>query len=712
MLAGAQRPVVLAGNGVIRAQGSAQLRSFTDAFGVPVTSTFVAKGLVGRESEHCLFTIGIQQHDQIGCVLANADVVLAIGYDLVEYPPANWVGDRAHDRGAAARRARCADERHVKAPSTEYHRGVTNSKPAKSGQPGGDATRDDRHAFPQLTDAQIDRVRPFGAEELLSDGDLIFEQGERSVDFFVVLNGRVEIMHGPPGDTDAASIVHIHRERGFTGELDLFSDRKILVSGRVMPCESGEPPRVLRVPREQFAKLLTAEPEIGNVVIQAFILRRLGLVDNAQGAVTLIGMPRTEGMLELERFLRRNAHPVRIVRAGDAARDVEGALPDGVTGEDVVDASAAGQLPLVVCPGGDVLRRPTRAQLAECLGVTESPDETRTYDVTVIGAGPAGLAAAVYAASEGLSTLVLESEAPGGQAGSSSRIENYLGFPAGLSGQELAGRAQVQAQKFGARLTVPRRVEWLEPCGDGHRGYAVHLDTGPAVLTRSIVLACGATWRRLDLENADRFENRGIQFAATSVEADLCEGDEIVVIGGGNSAGQAAVYLSRFAKKVHMLIRGSSPAASMSDYLLRRIEASNAIELCTRSQLTGLSGDDWLEEATWSTNGESVTRPTRHVFLMIGAVANTGWLDETLQLDGNGFVCTGGGVERSHSKFTWPLKRSPHPLETSLPAVFAAGDVRAGSVKRVASAVGEGSVCIQDVHRVLDEQSVGTEKTA
>ncbi|MEL6796669.1 MAG: FAD-dependent oxidoreductase, partial [Planctomycetota bacterium] len=576
---------------------------------------------------------------------------------------------------------------------------MSDNNPASSGQPGGDATRDDRHAFPRLSDAQINRVRPFATEETLEDGALIFEQGERSVDFIVVLSGRVEIIHGPPGDSTENRVVHIHRERGFTGELDLFSDRKILVSGRVMPCESGRPPRVLRVPREQFAKLMTAEPEIGNIVIRAFILRRLGLVDNAQGAVTLIGMPRTEGMLELERFLRRNAHPVRIVRAGDAAREVEGALPAGVTGEDVVEASAAGQLPMAVCPGGDVLRRPSRAQLAECLGVTESPDETRTYDVTVIGAGPAGLAAAVYAASEGLSTLVLESEAPGGQAGSSSRIENYLGFPTGLSGQELAGRAQVQAQKFGARLTVPRRVERLEPCGEGHRGYALHLDAGPVVRTRSVVLACGATWRRLDLENADRFENRGIQFAATSVEADLCEGDEIVVVGGGNSAGQAAVYLSRFAKKVHLLIRGPSPAASMSDYLLRRIEASDAIELCTRSQLTELAGDDWLEEATWTVDGEPITRPTRHVFLMIGAVANTGWLDGTLQLDRNGFVCTGGGVARSHADLAWPLERSPHPLETSLPAVFAAGDVRAGSVKRVASAVGEGSVHILDAHR-------------
>ncbi len=578
----------------------------------------------------------------------------------------------------------------------------SNERPS-SGQPGGEATRDDRHAFPQLTGAQIERIRPFATEETLREGDLLFEQGERSVDFFVVLSGCIEIMHGGPDEPDNTGVVHIHRERGFTGELDLFSDRKILVSGRAMPAESGEPPRVLRVPRQQFAKLMTAEPEIGNIAIRAFILRRIGLVDNAQGAVTLIGMPRTEGMLELERFLRRNAHPVRVVRAGDAAREVAGALPEGVTGADVVDASAAGQLPLVVCPGGAVLRRPGRAELAECLGVTETPDD-RVYDVTVIGAGPAGLAAAVYAASEGLSTIVLESEAPGGQAGSSSRIENYLGFPTGLSGQELAGRAQVQAQKFGARLTVPRRVERLEPCGEGHTGYALHLDTGPAVRTRSVVLACGARWRRLDLENARRFENRGIQFAATSVEADLCDGDEIVVVGGGNSAGQAAVYLSRFAKRVHMLIRGPSPAASMSDYLLRRIEASDAIDLCTNARLTRLEGDDWLEQATWDVNGDPVMRPIRHVFLMIGAVANTRWLEGTIQLDRNGFVCTGGSVEREHANLPWPLARSPHPLETSLPAVFAAGDVRAGSVKRVASAVGEGSVCIQDVHRVLDEQ--------
>ncbi|MEO1007503.1 MAG: FAD-dependent oxidoreductase [Planctomycetota bacterium] len=580
-----------------------------------------------------------------------------------------------------------------------------------------EATRDDRHAFPRLSDDHIDRIRAFGSEETLNDGDLLFEQGERSVDFFVVLSGRVEIFHGSTqgGDEpDSDGVVHVHHERGFTGELDLFSDRKILVSGRLVSAASdgSTRPSVLRVPRKQFARLMTAEPEIGNIVIRAFILRRLGLVDNAQGAVTLIGDTTTTGMLELERFLHRNAHPVRTIRLDGGSDGLASSLPEGLGTSDVERAADSGELPIAVCPGGTVLHKPDRATLADCLGFTEPPDGGTVYDVTVVGGGPAGLAAAVYAASEGLSTLILESEAPGGQAGSSSRIENYLGFPTGLSGQELSGRAQVQAQKFGARLTVPRRVERLECCGHGESGYALHLDTGPAVRSRSVVVACGATWRRLDLENARRFENRGIQFAATAVEADLCDGEEIVVVGGGNSAGQAAVFLSRFSKKVHMLIRGPSPAASMSDYLLRRIEASDRIDLRTNARLTALRGEDWLAEAEWSVGDQTEIRPIRHIFLMIGAVANTDWLEGILQIDRSGFVCTGSKVQRDDARMPWPLERSPHPLETSLPGVFAAGDVRAGSVKRVASAVGEGSVCIQDVHRVLDEQRVGAGATA
>lgn len=580
-----------------------------------------------------------------------------------------------------------------------------HSKPRTPSSPPGSATRDDRHAFPRLSDEHLERIERFGSVEHLPCGALLFEQGQRSVDFFVILKGRVEIFHGAP-DAPEPEVVHVHKEGGFTGELDLFSDRKILVSGRVMVDDARcEQPSIIRVPRDQFARLMTAEPDIGNIVLRAFILRRMGLVDHAQGAVTLIGDKTTAGMLELERFLRRNAHPVRVLRFDDEAAK-------GIVDTNSSHSIAREDLPVAICPDGSMLRKPSRAKLAECLGLTEVPTDAHVYDVTVIGAGPAGLAAATYAASEGLSTLVIESEAPGGQAGSSSRIENYLGFPVGLSGQELADRAQVQAQKFGARLTLPRRVTKLNTCKRDGGGYELELDQGEPVRTRSVVIASGARWRRLSIDDSGRFENNGIHFAATSVEADLCGGEEVVVVGGGNSAGQAAVYLSGQARHVHMLIRGKSPAKSMSDYLLQRIKSSERISLLTEASLVSLSGDGWLESVEWRCGGQTTSKPIRHVFLMIGAIANTDWLRGTLDLDENGFVCTGGAVgQADQSGGSWPLERPPHPLETSLPGVFAAGDVRAGSVKRVASAVGEGSICIQDVHRVLDEQRTGVVAT-
>ena len=563
--------------------------------------------------------------------------------------------------------------------------------------PPESATRDDRHAFPRLSDEHLARIESFGSIQEVANGELLFEQGQRSVDFFVILKGRVEIFHGPP-DAAEPEVVHFHKEGGFTGELDLFSDRKILVSGRVVVDGEGEKPSIIRVPRDRFARLMTAEPDIGNIVLRAFILRRLGLVDHAQGAVTLIGDKTTSGMLELERFLRRNAHPVRVLRFDEV-------IAEGLGESRLNPPIDMDDLPVAICPDGSLLRRPDRAKLAECLGLTEAPEHSHVYDVTVIGAGPAGLAAATYAGSEGLSTIVIESEAPGGQAGSSSRIENYLGFPVGLSGQELANRAQVQAQKFGVRLTLPRRVTSLKPCKSDGGGYELKLDQGPPIRTRSVVIASGARWRRLSLEGSERFENNGIHFAATSVEADLCGGEDVVVVGGGNSAGQAAIFLAGHAKRVHMLIRGKSPASSMSDYLLQRIRSSDRINLLTETSLESLAGDAWLESVSWRCGDESTSKPIRHVFLMIGAIANTDWLRGTLELDERGFVCTGGAINRdSGSETPWPLQRPPHPLETSLPGVFAAGDVRSGSVKRVASAVGEGSICIQDVHRVLDEQ--------
>jgi thioredoxin reductase (NADPH) len=355
----------------------------------------------------------------------------------------------------------------------------------------------------------------------------------------------------------------------------------------------------------------------------------------------------------------------------------------------------------------NVLKKPQNADVANCIGLTEVPED-KEFDVAVVGAGPAGLAAAVYAASEGLSTIILENEAPGGQAGTSSRIENYLGFPTGVSGWELAARAQHQAQKFGATVVVPREVKKLEPCDGGGDGYKLHLDHGPPVRCRGVVVACGARWRTLDLDDSHRFEGSGLHYAATAVEADLCRDKEVIVVGGGNSAGQAAVFLSRQVKKVHMLVRGDGLASSMSDYLVQRIHASADIDLLCNTSIIGIDGDEWLREVTWQTKGgEPISRPIEHVFLMIGAVPNTDWLRGTIRLDSAGFVMAGSAVtdgDDADGCAPWRLKRSPFAQEASLPGVFAAGDVRSGSVKRVASAVGEGSVCVQDVHRVLAEQ--------
>ena len=569
------------------------------------------------------------------------------------------------------------------------------------------ATRDDRHAFPQLTDDQVGRAERFGEVKELDDGTVIFERGQRSVDFFVVLRGRVEIYDDGVCDDDGRpQVIHVHHERGFTGELDLFSDRKILVSGRLCGGEEGGGKgRVLRVPRANFAKLLSAEPDVGDVVMRAFILRRIGLIDNAQGGVLLVGRRDSAEALRAERFLRRNGYPLKAlyVNEPETADEAAGVLEQHGVSE--------GDLPVVVCSGDHVLEKPTNAQIADCLGLTEEPAEGQTYDVAVVGGGPAGLAAAVYAASEGLRTLILEAEAPGGQAGTSSRIENYLGFPTGLSGQELAGRAQVQAQKFGATLTLPRSVKTLEPCDGGRGGYKLHLDAGPPVRAKTVVVACGARWRTLDLPNFDKFAGGGIHYAATAVEADLCKGSEVVVVGGGNSAGQAAVFLSGRAERVHMLVRSGGLAESMSDYLVRRIEASDKIDLRTHAEITALDGDDWLRKVTWKDGDGERARDIEHIFLMIGAVPNSDWLAGTLRRDEGGFVLTGAaageggknGAEDAGCR-PWRLGRRPFPLESSLPGVFAVGDVRSGSVKRVASAVGEGSVCVQDLHRVLAEQ--------
>ena len=528
--------------------------------------------------------------------------------------------------------------------------------------------------FPLLDPGMIDRVARYGSEERFAAGAPVFSRGERSVDFFVVLHGSIEIF-----DIDAddrPQVFAILRQRQFAGELDLFNERQVLVSAR-----AGEPSVLLRVRRADFRRMVSTESDIGEIVMRAFILRRVGLIRHVHGGVVVVGPAHGADTLRLVQFLTRNAYPLRLLDT-EADAEAGGFL-------DCFSLSAA-DLPVVVAPGHRVLKNPSLPQLADELGLTETFDHAQVFDLAVVGAGPAGLAAAVYGASEGLQTIVLESLAPGGQAGTSSKIENYLGFPTGISGQALAGRAQVQAQKFGARLALSRAVVGLD-CDAAP--FTLALDDGESIRARAIVVATGARYRKLDVAGYERFEGAGIYYAATAMEAELCGEQEIVVVGGGNSAGQAAVFLARSAKHVHMLVRGAGLAATMSDYLVQRIERSDRITLYPHSEVTALAGDASLRSVTWTDrqSARETTRPATSVFVMIGAEPNTQWAAGCLDLDPQGFVRTGAQVGAD----------ADSPYATSRPGVYAVGDVRSGSVKRVASGVGEGSVVVQSIHRYL-----------
>ncbi|WP_205481343.1 FAD-dependent oxidoreductase [Sphingomonas arenae] len=523
--------------------------------------------------------------------------------------------------------------------------------------------------FPVLSAEMAGRIARFGQEEALGDGDHLFRRGERSVDFFLVVEGAIDIIdHERDGD----HVVHQHRARQFTGELDLFNDRKILVSGR-----ANGPTRVVRVARRDFRSMITAEPDIGEIIMRAFILRRVGLMRHEQGGVELIGPMDHPDTVRLNTFLTRNGYPHTTTDSlAEPERVPEcGLVPD--------------QLPAVLSDG-EVLVRPSNRELATHLGITVPLDGEHRFDLAVVGAGPGGLAAAVYAASEGLDTVILEDIAPGGQAGTSSKIENYLGFPTGISGQALAGRAQVQAQKFGARLAVARTVERLERDGEG---FTLTLDCGQPVRTRAVVAATGARYRKLAAPGLERFEGSGVHYAATAMEANLCSGRPVVIVGGGNSAGQAAVFMAQHASHVHLLVRGDGLAATMSRYLIDRIDAGERITLHRFCEVEELGGTRGLEWVRWRVRGqEPETVEAAALFVMIGAAPNSEWLSGVAETDEKGFVCTGSDGS---------------PFMTTAPGLFAVGDVRSGSVKRVASAVGEGSVVIQFVHRYLEEQSRG-----
>jgi len=539
--------------------------------------------------------------------------------------------------------------------------------------------------FPALTEAQIDRLRVLGHERALHAGEVVFAQGEDSTKFFVVLEGAIEIVHPVAG---AEHVVRVHAPREFTGELNVLAGRRSLLIGRA-PRAS----RVLELDRSALRTIVASDAELSELLMRAFILRRVGLIEAGQGDVVLLGSRHSAGTLRVQEFLTRNGHP-------HATIDVE----SDPAAQALLDQFHVGiaDVPIVICRGQRVLKNPSTEELADCLGYTVALDATRLRDLVVVGAGPAGLAAAVYGSSEGLDVLVLESTAPGGQAGSSSKIENYLGFPTGISGQALASRACTQAEKFGTDVAIARTAAKLA-CD--RRPYRIEVARGESVLARAVVIATGARYHKPALEHLERFEGVGIYYSATAVEARLCGEDEVVVVGGGNSAGQATVFLARTARKVHVLVRRGL-AETMSRYLIRRIEDTPNVQVLVQSELVALEGDAALERVTWvhKPTGERVTRPICHVFMMTGASPNTEWLGGCVATDEKGFVKAGSDLS-AHDllEARWSLARPPYHFETSLPGVFAVGDVRSTSVKRVASAVGEGSICIQLVHKVLAE---------
>jgi thioredoxin reductase (NADPH) len=545
---------------------------------------------------------------------------------------------------------------------------------------------DERYAqmLPRLTAAQIDRVAAYGRRRTVRRDEILFEKGQSHRPFFVVVSARLQAVDYGEGDERFPPI-----EAGnFTGEFDLLTGRPSLYRGIVRA--DGE---VIEVAYDQLRKLLQADPELSELLMRAFILRRMAALEKGWGNVVLVGSRYSADTLRLKQFLTRNGEPYMSMDV-DTEPHVQEVL-------DRFRVSVA-DVPVVICCGKNVLRNPSNEALATCLGWERAFDGGRLRDLVVVGAGPGGLAAAVLAASEGLDTLVLEASAPGGQAGSSSKIENYLGFPTGISGGALTGRAVNQALKFGADLAVPRHVNKLV-CSD--RAYSLEIDGHTPVQARAVVIACGVEYRKLAIPNLAQFEGVGIYYAATAIESKLCAQDVIVVVGGGNSAGQAALFLSNTTRHVHILVRADGLADSMSRYLIRRIEESPNITLHARTEIEALEGDSHLERVVWRKRGGAAeTNACRHLFCMTGAAPNTEWLRGCIALDEKGFVKTGPDLTAADLDGTVrPNGRAPLLLETSRPGVFAVGDVRAASVKRVASAVGEGTVCIQLVHRVLHE---------
>jgi thioredoxin reductase (NADPH) len=543
-------------------------------------------------------------------------------------------------------------------------------------------------AFPVLTKTQIARLRPGSKLRQVQPGEILFQPGDTAVPFFVLLSGNMEIVQP---DLAGEHSIATHAPGEFTGEITMISGQRCLVRGRVT--EAGE---FLEINGEGLRSLLARDAELSEIFMRAFILRRIALISGGHGNLILMGSRHCANTLRIREFLARNSYPYSYVDLDIDRTSQELLERFDVKTEDV---------PVIICGGRTVLRNPTTQELADCLGFNVSIDQSQVRDLIIVGAGPSGLAAAVYAASEGLDALVIETDSPGGQAGSSSKIENYLGFPTGISGQELAARAIAQAQKFGAKMMVAHSVVKLK-CD--RRPYEVVLDNGTALATRAVVIASGAQYNKLPIDNLAKFEGQGIYYSATYMESQLCENEDVIVVGGGNSAGQAAVFLAQTARKVHMLVRSTGLSDTMSRYLIQRITTNPAIELHCQTEIVALEGGTQLERVTWldRSTSETSTHEIRHVFLMTGASPRTEWLRGCVALDDTGFILTGRDLDASTGLVppsAWPLPRPPQMLETSLPGVFAVGDVRSGNVKRVASAVGEGAIAVHLVHHTLAE---------
>jgi thioredoxin reductase (NADPH) len=560
-------------------------------------------------------------------------------------------------------------------------------------------TRRDQ-VFPVLNAVQIAAARRFavGEPSRFAPGEVLYAVGQRNAPAYLVLSGQIDVLRRDGVGRETP--VTVHGPGQISGETSQLAGRSSLAEGRA----GADGVEVLTFDAPHLRALIVGSAEVGEIVMRALILRRMALITDGGAGSVLVGRTGEAALVRIEGFLRRNGHPYAVLDARDGA-DGEAAVRQlGLHEED---------MPIVLCPNGAVLKHPSDAEIGACLGITPELDPDKVFDVAVVGAGPAGLATAVYAASEGLSVLVLDSRAFGGQAGASARIENYLGFPTGISGLALTARAFTQAQKFGAEIAIPVTVEQLDCGGEGRKPgdlFTLSLGGEARVRARAVVIASGARYRSAEIENLDRFEGQ-VSYWASPIEMQLCENQEIALIGGGNSAGQAVVYLAPKVSRLHLVVRGPGLEATMSRYLIDRINALPNVELHRRTEVKGLEGDasGALSGAVFHhrDTGETWTTPLRHLFLFIGADPNTDWLSTCpVALDDKGFVCTG----RPQTAPPWAaFGRAPFPLETSVPGVFAVGDVRWGSTKRVAAAVGEGAQVVASIHQVLAAQEVAQE---